>query len=226
MESESTALYAEDYFQMYTKDPQRELAYSIESRRIQEMKPEGGAILDVGCGLGLFLEQFDDKRWQKFGVDISDFAVQQARKRGITVKDYAQSYDYPDETFDVIVFRGTIQHLDTPFAVMKKCTALLKRNGLMAFLVTPNANSIYYKFFNTLPFLHPEYNFYIPSDLTLTNTLKNLGLKICKVLYPYLGTPYARPLRDHLYFVLRCLGVPVKFAFWRNVMEVYAVKPE
>lgn len=225
VESHLKNLYGKDYFKSYENDPAREAWYRVEHEHLEKIRPEGGSILDVGCGLGLFLQQFDDKKWTKYGVDISELAVREARKRGIQVKNYDSGYDYPPDTFDVIVFRGTIQHLDTPFEVIKKCVLLLKRGGLMAFLSTPNANSIYYKLFGTLPFITPKFNFYIPSDTTLPNILTNFGLNVTDIRYPYLKTPYARPLKDHFYFLLRCLGIPVKFAFWGNMMEVYAVKP-
>lgn len=218
-------LYGEDYFKTYFADERRRASYALERDRIVRVAPQGGKIFDVGCGVGLFLEMFDSAKWEKYGVDIADFAIAEARSRGIVVKDYESGYDYPDETFDVIVFRGTIQHLDTPFAVIKKCVALLKKGGLMAFLSTPNANSLCYKLFGTLPALRAEVNFLIPSDVMLKNALTNFGLEVVQIRYPYLETPYARPLRDHLFFLLRCLGVRVTFPFWRNIMEIYAVKP-
>lgn len=218
-------LYGEEYFKAYIRDHKREVWYRAEYNRIVKLKPDGGKIFDVGCGLGLFLDLFDSAKWEKYGVDISDVAIAQARTRGIKVKDYESGYEYPDESFDVIVFRGTIQHIDTPFAVIKKCTALLKSGGIMAFLSTPNSNSICYKLFGTLPFLNPEHNFLIPSDTMLRNVLKNLGLNIVEIRFPYLETPYARPLRDHIYFLLRCFGIPVTFAFWHNIMEIYGIKP-
>ena len=218
-------LYGPDYFQAYVDDKAREIWYQAEYERIAKMKPDGGSILDVGCGTGGFLQHFDSTKWSKYGVDVSDVAVEQARRHSITIRDYALGYDYPDESFDVIVFRGTIQHLDTPFAVIKKCTSLLKQGGLMAFLSTPNSNCIYYKLFGGLPFLNPKFNFLIPSDAILKQALTNFGLEIVEVRYPYLETPYARPLRDHIFFFLRCLGLRVQFPFWRNIVEVYALKP-
>lgn len=219
------AIYGEAYFQHYRSDPQREIWYQVERDRIVSRK-SGGRILDVGCGLGNFLALFDGGRWERYGVDLSDVAIRESRAKGIQVKDYAQAYDYPMAWFDCIVFRGTIQHLDTPFAVIKRCVELLKAGGLMAFLSTPNANSVCYKLFGTLPFLRPEGNFWIPSDTTLPNALRNFGLQVAEIRHPYLETPYARPLRDPLSFLLRCLGIPVRFAFWGNLMEVYALKPE
>lgn len=218
-------LYGERYFHARQGDLKREAWYLVERDRIERRRPGGGTILDVGCGVGRFLELFDNARWFKHGVDVSEIAAAEARRRGIMVKDYDHGYDYPEGTFDVIVFRGTIQHLDTPFYTIKRCVALLKSGGLMAFLSTPNANSLCYRLFGTLPFLDPRMNFYIPSDTTLPNALVNFGLRILEVRHPYLETPYARPLIDHAKFLLRCVGAPVKFAFWGNMMEVYAEKP-
>ena len=219
------APYDESYFQAYRHDPKREQCYRAEAARIAAMKPQGGRIFDVGCGLGGFLAHVDGAMWEKYGVDISDVAIARAREQGITVKEFDEGYDYPESFFDVIVFRGTIQHLDTPFAAMKRCVALLKPGGLMAFLSTPNANSLYYKLFGTLPFLNPRLNFYVPSDLTLRDALTNFGLQVIQVRYPYLETPYARPLRDHVVFLLKCFGVRAHCPFWRSMMELYAVKP-
>lgn len=217
-------LYGEPYFCAYRSDPKRESWYRSERDRILALR-SGGRILDVGCGLGKFLEGFDPARWERCGVDVSDVAVRETRERGIRIQEYAAAYDYPEEWFDVVVFRGTIQHLDTPFSVIKRCSRLLKPGGLMVFLSTPNAGGICYRLFGDLPFLNPRLNFWIPSDRTLTNVLVQFGLTVLQIRYPYRETPYARPLRDHLFFVLRCLGFPMKFAFWGNLIEVYAVKP-
>jgi hypothetical protein len=167
---------------------------------------------------------FDNSKWQKYGVEISEHAIPKARARGICVKDYQVGYDYPDESFDVILFRGTIQHLDMPFAVIKRCTALLKKGALMAFLSTPNANALCYRLFGTLPFLSPELNYWIPSDTTLPNVLRNFGLTVTQMRYPYMETPYAKPVRDHFLFLVRCFGVKVSFPFWGNILECYATK--
>ena len=216
--------YDEAYFEAYQHDPLREAWYRSERDAVEARYPRGGSILDVGCGLGTFLQLFDDSRWRKFGVDVSEHAIAAARARGIAVKAYDRAYDYPDESFDVIVFRGTVQHLDTPFAVIQRCVRLLKTDGLMAFLSTPNANALCFRWFGTLPFLEPELNYWIPSDTTLPNALGNFGLTVLEVRHPYLETPYARPLRDHLRFALRCLGIKTEFPFWGNMMECYATK--
>ena len=38
-------------------------------------------ILDIGCGFGYFLKICEEKtRWKLYGVDVSEFAITQARK--------------------------------------------------------------------------------------------------------------------------------------------------
>jgi 2-polyprenyl-3-methyl-5-hydroxy-6-metoxy-1,4-benzoquinol methylase len=212
------------YFAPYIDNPERQKMYEMERTRVEAFK-EGGRILDVGCGLGKFLAQFDPQKWDRYGVDVSDIAIQSARMLGIKVNDVDRSYDYPDEYFDVIVLRGSLQLIPTPFIILKKCIQLLSPGGYLIFLSTPNSNSPYYWRFKTLPILSPHLNFLIPSDLMMTNALKNMGLTISRTHYPYIDGPYASPLRDHLFFLLSFVGFKRKFPFWKSVMEIYAQKP-
>lgn len=216
--------YDSAYFSQYKSDPKREAMYASERAAIERYR-DGGRILDVGCALGAFLERFDGARWEKFGVEVSELAIEEARRRGIHVKDFEQAYDYVDGFFDVIVFRGSLQLIPTPFAVVETCIRLLAPGGVLAFLATPNSNSPYYRRFKTLPFLNAEKNFLIPSDIMMQNALQNFGLDVLETRYPYWGGPYARPVSDHWWYLMSYLGVRRKFAFWKSSMEIYARKP-
>jgi hypothetical protein len=72
--------------------------------------------------------------------------------------------------------------------------------------------------------LDPERNFLLPSDLMLKQILKNIGLSVEDIRYPYWESPYASPIKDHWNFLMRLLGKRKSFAFWKNMMEVYARK--
>jgi SAM-dependent methyltransferase len=216
--------YDESYFSVYRGDSKRQQMYRAERDRIEVLMPSG-RILDVGCGLGGFLQEFDPAKWDRYGTDVADLAIKEARLCGVKVKDFSEAYDYPEEFFNVIVFRGSLQLIPTPFSVIETCIKLLAPGGFMIFLSTPNSNSPYYWRFKTLPFLTPHANFLIPSDIMMKNALQNFGLEIVDIRYPYLGGPYARPLRDHALFLLSFFGVKRKFPFWRSAMEIYASKP-
>jgi SAM-dependent methyltransferase len=225
VEAEQKRRYDERYFSVYREDPKRAAMYREERDRIERLKP-GGRILDVGCGIGHFLAEFSPEKWDRYGTDIADLAIQEARARGIKVKDYAQAYDYPQAHFDVIVFRGSLQLIPTPFSVIQTCVQLLAPGGYIVFLSTPNSNSPYYRRFKTLPFLTPHANFLIPSDIMMRDALQNFGLEVVDIRFPYLGGPYARPVRDHLLYLLSFVGIKRRFPFWRSSMEIYARKPE
>jgi len=126
----------------------------------------------------------------------------------------------------LIVFRGTIQHIPDPISRIGETYHWLKTNGGLVFLATPNTNSIYYRLFNSLPFISEPYNFLLPSDLMLKQILINFGFRIMGFEYPYRDTPYARPVRDIFSLLLKLMQIrpTEKFSFYRSMMECYAVK--
>jgi SAM-dependent methyltransferase len=220
MDNKYKDLYQAEYFEdrFVGRDIKREKSYQHEYQKILEYLAKG-KVLDVGCGMGNFLEVFGDN-WEKYGIEISDYAAKNAEQRGIRIIDY----DYEESFFDLIVFRGVFQHLDSPLHDLQRALKLLKKGGYIVFLATPNTNSIYYKLFGNLPMLDPARNFVIPSDIILKQILENFGCEVQEIRYPYIGSPYASYLSDHLKFLGKCIGLNYKFAFWKNSMEVYAEK--
>jgi SAM-dependent methyltransferase len=223
VEARQKGRYDESYFAVYQDDPKRMVMYKAELSRIESILP-GGKILDIGCGIGQFLSQFSSETWDRYGVDVSSVAIEKARSRGIEVKDFEHAYDYPDNYFDVIVFRGSLQLIPDPFAVISRSLELLVSGGIMVFLSTPNSNSPYYRRFKTLPFLTPHANFLIPSDIMMRNVLQNYGMEVIAINFPYIGGPYAQPFRDHFYYFLSFFGLKRKFPFWKSSMEIFARK--
>jgi ubiquinone/menaquinone biosynthesis C-methylase UbiE len=80
----------------------------------------GATVLEYGCGDNSKIFGFADRCRSAVGIDISDFAVQQANatalERGLTNLSFeamnAEAMTFPDAHFDVIFGRGIIHHLD------------------------------------------------------------------------------------------------------------------
>lgn len=100
-----------------------------------------GRLLEVGCGSGAMLKSMRDLGWQVEGVDFDPAAVEQARKKGLTVHLGALiEQRLPGSTFDAIVASHLIEHVPDPIETLRECHRLLKPGGLLV-LVTPNARS-------------------------------------------------------------------------------------
>lgn len=215
-------LYGQKYFEDKKRNEKHQIMYQQEFERLKRYFDlnQGGKVLDIGCGTGDFLLLFGSK-WEKYGIEISPFARKVASQKGIVT-----NFKLRDDFFNLIIFRGTLQHIPDPINRIGECYYWLKDGGNLVFLATPNINSVYYKLFNTLPMLAEAYNFLLPSDLMLRQILKNFGFKIKGFEYPYRCTPYARPVRDLFSFLLKFFWIKrkVKFPFYRNLMECYAVK--
>jgi 2-polyprenyl-3-methyl-5-hydroxy-6-metoxy-1,4-benzoquinol methylase len=218
--------FNDNYFvRNYKNNPEREEMYRVEFERIDAFLPQQKCrVLDVGCGLGNFLAHFNDSKYEKYGVEISEYAINIARQKNIIIKTEEESYDYPENFFDLVIFRGSVQHLPCPFYVIMQCTKILKSGGMMVFLATPNSNSPYYYRFKHLKFLAPETTYLVPSDIMMSNLLHNYGLEVVEITYPYKGTPYAKPFNDRIKFFLSAFGFKFSFAYPKSMMEIFAYK--
>ena len=202
-------------------DDRRRKSFKSEKSLLQKYVDFEGTICDVGCSTGEFLTSIG---WTgpKYGMEINQYAINMAKKSGIS---FDKNIKTIENFFDVVVFRGTIQLLPDPFRYIMYAHKAIRKGGVICFLATPNANCIVYKLFNTLPALEPKLNFFMPSDIVLNQILDNCGFNIVEVEKPYLNSPYAMPLRDHLLFVASLVGLrKPNFPFWGNMTNLIAVK--
>lgn len=88
-------------------------------------------ILDAGCGPGaalIYLSQFGEV----IGVDISEEALQFAKKRGKVKKGDVSALPFEDETFDVVVCLDVLYHkwINVKKALLEM-KRVLKKNGIL-----------------------------------------------------------------------------------------------
>ena len=101
-------------------------------------------ILDVGCGVGAFLDTCNETRkdWHLFGIEMEQSAALVATSKGYTIFNQdIMEFTGKEEKFDLITFNSVIEHLREPFKVVEKARTLLNHGGILYFNV-PFAGSI------------------------------------------------------------------------------------
>ncbi len=86
---------------------------------VSPVKSKIPALLDVGCGIGVFLEAAKKQNWSVFGVEISENARKQAEKR-LNQPVFEKLEELPDaQKFDGISLFHVLEHLPDPKATLE-----------------------------------------------------------------------------------------------------------
>lgn len=103
--------------------------------------PQGGKLMDVGCGMGNFLSLLlGNPKYEIAGVEFSEFAGQQAREKGIQVQiGNLVTIDIPDNSYDIVSMLYVLEHVPNPLPMLEKIWKILKPGGVLLVAV-PNYN--------------------------------------------------------------------------------------
>lgn len=108
---------------------------------------EGHKILDIGCGMGLFLQAMRDFGFLNIeGIDIDEGQVEACKKKNLKVSLVKDSLQYLSEKvnhFDRITLFDVLEHIpqNGHLAFLKAIFKSLKPDGKLV-LTVPNANSV------------------------------------------------------------------------------------
>lgn len=89
-------------------------------------------VLDVGCGTGAVLEWVKNMGHIGEGVDNSLMALEYCREKGLKVElGTAESMNYQNETFDVVLALDVLEHLDDDKGAVLEIHRILKKGGCL-----------------------------------------------------------------------------------------------
>jgi 2-polyprenyl-3-methyl-5-hydroxy-6-metoxy-1,4-benzoquinol methylase len=72
-----------------------------------------GKLIDVGCGIGYFLEEAQKRGWEVYGTEYTDEAIKICEHKGIIMKKgVLNPTDFEAESFDVITSFEVLEHIN------------------------------------------------------------------------------------------------------------------
>ncbi|HEV8539740.1 MAG TPA: class I SAM-dependent methyltransferase [Nitrospiraceae bacterium] len=106
---------------------------------LEQLHPERGVLIDVGCGAGALLELCRERRWKGIGFDLSPHAIEVARAQGLdaSIQGWPPS-PLPDASADAVTFINVLDHLVSPFGALREAWRVLRPGGLL-YVRVPNA---------------------------------------------------------------------------------------
>src|SRR4030095_4555668 len=97
---------------------------------------KGLRVLEIGCGLGTDGAQFAQAGADYTGIDLTDAAIELARKRfelfnlsGTFQTDDAERLSFPNESFDLVYSHGVLHHTPDIKAAIAEIHRVLRSGG-------------------------------------------------------------------------------------------------
>lgn len=228
--------YGEEYFRKHREGILGDFRRSIGARHwellLKKHLPAYGRVLDIGFGLGHLLKRLEP-HFETYGLDISNYAIKQARQVLSTTKLYQQDATdlsmFVDEFFDGIVAIHLLEHLDS--SSLAKCLAeihrVLKPQGMFV-VGTPNLlspcirqrGSDWYGFRDKT-----HVSLHTPAEWE--EILRSQGFKVLKVYGDWIWEPPLRRIPEPMWLLIKApfvllfsLGVrfPVRYSDGLNLV--------
>lgn len=199
-----------------------------------------GKWLDVGCATGDFMVAAHAKVTEVQGIDISDFAVNETKARGLVnvmLGDFVELEMGLNE-FDLVTMWDTVEHVRDPVLTLEKAFRVTKPGGYLV-LTTGDIESRIARLLGRFWHLMiPPRHLYFFSPATITRMLMKVGFQsvsvthvgkrvpmdflVGKFLSSVVPTVHERVLRMATLHKLGKFSAPVNFS---DIMTVYARKP-
>jgi 2-polyprenyl-3-methyl-5-hydroxy-6-metoxy-1,4-benzoquinol methylase len=132
-------LYGADYYESFIAGAglvggYTEVSPVLRQRLVEiERRVGRGRLLDVGCGLGIFVKHAAEQGWDAAGLETSAWAAKEGRSRNHIVIHQAELADAPivPGSLDVVHSNHVIEHVVDPMSTMVAARKLLRAGGIL-----------------------------------------------------------------------------------------------
>ena len=177
------AFYVESGFGYEDELDNLKRSYGRRLEEIVDELPHRGALLDVGCGNGFFLERALELGFESVrGVEPAIDAVERARPdiRPAIVTRMFEPGLFPPASFDVISFFMLLDHIPEPGAFLEGCIDMLKPGGFVL-CVTHDVRSLMVRLLGErCPIIHVQHTCLYDRN-TIAGLLRGAGFQDVKV---------------------------------------------
>jgi SAM-dependent methyltransferase len=148
-------------------------------RQIRRQKPRG-SLLDIGCSIGILVEEAITLGYKAQGIDLDGNAIAHGRSLSRPISN-TKLEDIPAESFDVITLSHTLEHIPDPVEFLRKCRSKLTPGGCIAIVIPCHdsliARTLKRRWYGWMPDQH-YFHYSLPST---ENLFEKAGLKTIKV---------------------------------------------
>ena len=167
-----------EYFKGYIKNYKFFIEIFNKMLEFIEKFKKSGKILDIGCGIGLFLYVAKKRNWIEFGLEPSKFAFNFAKNNlQLNVINSDELDKFSNGFFNVIVLNHVLEHIGNPFSMLKQIYKKLEKHGILIIGV-PNINGVFPRIQKkNWPSLRPHSHYYQFTPRTLKILLRMNSFK-------------------------------------------------
>jgi SAM-dependent methyltransferase len=195
-------LYAQSTFDYDDEVANLKLIYGYYLNKLTDYGVKKGALLEIGCGNGFFLEEALAQGYATVrGVEPSVVAVAKASKQvyPYIICNIMRPLLFEQEQFDVICMFQVFDHIPDPGSLLAECLRILKPGGLMLCL-NHNMDAVSARILkNHSPIIDIEHT-YLYSQTTMPRLFVKHGFQVKQV-----GPAYNSYT---LYYLVRLVPLP------------------
>jgi len=175
----------------------RQDAYKLDREWISNFISTG-KVLDIGCSDGSFLSFFEPNKWDRYGIDLTEDALEVASAKHGVKTYYGKVWESDvGGDYDLVMMRGVIEHFRDPVPVLDKCMQILKPGGLLFITATPAGDSFAFSTYREKWRMFTPYeHIHFFTVKQLTSLIEQRGGDYVSHHYQYEETPYANVERD------------------------------
>jgi 2-polyprenyl-3-methyl-5-hydroxy-6-metoxy-1,4-benzoquinol methylase len=163
--------------------------WKFENQLAYDFMNPGDRVLDIGCGVGKFLDRAKEKAGEATGLELNEKAVEVCRRKGLTVfnERIEKHREQKKEHYDMVCMFQVLEHICDVQGFLENALAVLKKGGKLVVGV-PN-NEPYFQGYDKYCTLNlPPHHMGLWNRQVFEKTAPLFGLKIRKVVYDVKGS--------------------------------------